>query len=70
MFLHHNTGWVLAKDLFNWVEYSNASVFRSAVLMPLHKGRLIEFDVAQARARISPRGSREVEEKLLKLTRA
>ncbi len=34
--------------------------------MPLHKGRLIEFDAKHGRARISPRGAKEVEEKLLK----
>jgi len=34
--------------------------------MPLHKGRLIEFDAKQGRVQISPRGAKEVEEKLLK----
>lgn len=65
MFLHHSTGWVSATDLFNWIEYSNVSMFRSSVLTPLHKARLIEFDRAQGRARISPRGTKEVEETLL-----
>jgi hypothetical protein len=63
-FLHHNTGWVSATDLFNWVEYSNASVFRSSVLKPLHKARLIEFDAKKDRARISPLGAKDVEQKL------
>jgi hypothetical protein len=44
-----------ATDLLKWVEYSNASLFRTSVLMPLHKERLIEFDAAKSRARISPR---------------
>jgi hypothetical protein len=48
-----------------WVEYSNASAFRSSVLNRLHKARLIEFDTDQDRARISPIGTKEVEEKLL-----
>jgi hypothetical protein len=30
--LHHSTGWVSATDLLKWVEYSNASMFRSKVL--------------------------------------
>jgi hypothetical protein len=64
--LHHSTGWVSANDLCKWVEYSNASVFRGSVLMGLHRDHLIEFDAGRGRARISPRGAKEVEEKLLK----
>ena len=64
--LHHSTGWVSAADLFKWVEYSNVSMFRSKVLQPLHKDRLIEFDPLNRRARISPLGAKTVEEKLLK----
>jgi hypothetical protein len=63
--LHHSTGWVPAKDLLRWVEYSSASMFRHSVLKPLHKERLIEFDAENGRARITPRGAREVEDKLL-----
>jgi hypothetical protein len=66
MFLHHSTGWIPVVDLVKWVEYSNASVFRRSVLTPLHTDRLIEFDAKQERARISPRGAKEVEEKLLR----
>jgi hypothetical protein len=65
-FLHHSTGWVSATDLFDWVEYSNASMFRSSVLTPLHTARLIEFDAKKDRARISPLGAKEVEKKLVK----
>ncbi|PIT03103.1 hypothetical protein TSA1_21845 [Bradyrhizobium nitroreducens] len=63
--LHHCTGAVPVADLFKWIEYSNASVFRSKVLLPLHKARLIEFDLFRGTARISPRGVQVVEEKLL-----
>jgi len=66
MFLHHSMGWISVTDLFKWVEYSNASMFRSSVLKPMHKGRLIEFDAKQDRARISPSGTKQVEENLLK----
>jgi hypothetical protein len=66
MFLHHTTEWETVTNLLNWVEYSNASMFRSSVLLPLHKLRLIEFDVARGLARISPSGAREVEGKLLR----
>lgn len=65
LILHHSTGWASTDDLFAWVEYSNKSVFRSAVLRPLHEQRLIEFDSANGRAQISPRGAKDVEERLL-----
>ena len=62
--MHHSTGWVPEADLFKWVEYSDASIFRRAVLKPLHKERLIEFDAEKGRAKISPRGAKDVEEML------
>jgi hypothetical protein len=65
MLLHHSTGWVPTADLLKWVEYSNASLFRSGVLMPLHKERLIEYDTSQGLARISPIGAKMVEDHLL-----
>jgi hypothetical protein len=65
LLLHHSTGWVSTADLLKWIEYSNASVFRSSVLKSLHKERLIEFDTDQGRARISPSGVRDVEARLL-----
>ena len=54
--LYYSTGWVSVADLVKWIEYSNASAFRSKVLMPLHKDRLIEFDSDRGSARISPKG--------------
>ena len=67
MLLHHNPGWVLATNLFDWVDYSNLGQFCQRILMPLHKDRLIEYDqTAPHRAVISPLGVKEVEEKLLK----
>jgi hypothetical protein len=66
MFLHHSEGWTPGDDLFRWTEYSNVSGFRSKVLKPLHKQRLIEFDDKRGLARISPRGATFVEERLHK----
>lgn len=67
MFLHHSTGWVSAADLQNWVEYKNPTNFRDNVLSALHKPRrLIEFDAAGDRAKISPLGAADVEQRLLK----
>jgi hypothetical protein len=66
LFLHHSTAWVSETDLVKWVEYSNASKFRSSVLKSLHSARLIEFDAKQGRAHISPLGAKLVQEKLFK----
>jgi hypothetical protein len=64
--LHQSTGWVDAGSLQKWVEYKNPTDFRNKVLWALHKTRLIEFDAAGDRAKISPLGSADVEERLLK----
>ncbi len=42
--LHQRPAWVSENDLASWVEYSSVSMFRTRVLEPLHKARLIEFD--------------------------
>lgn len=65
MLLHHSTGWVRTVDLQIWVEYRNATNFRDKVLGALHKSRQIEFDTGGERAKISPLGSVEVEQRLL-----
>lgn len=65
VFLHHSTGWAPAADLCQWVEYSNPSMFRSKVLAGLHKARLIEFDSTKDRAKLSPKGAGDVEQRLL-----
>lgn len=65
LLLHHSSGWVTGDDLLSWIEYSSKSMFRSKVLRPLHRARLIEFDEKQDRARLSPSGAKHVDEKLL-----
>ncbi|NDA46125.1 MAG: hypothetical protein EBY21_02375 [Alphaproteobacteria bacterium] len=65
LILHQSIAWVPESDLIASVEYSNASVYRSKVLKKLHDGRMIEYDKAQQRARISPKGSDHVEKKIL-----
>lgn len=64
--LYSKPGWVAKPDLFSWVEYSNPNMFRKNVLLGLHKKRLIEYDAAHHRARISPLGSQYVEKQILK----
>src|SRR5262249_44099963 len=66
LLLHQKVSWVSVKDLVNWTEYSNVTVFRSKVLAPLHDARLVEFDKKNNRVRISPLGTREVEEKIIR----
>lgn len=64
--LYSKPAWVAEQDLFNWIEYSNANMFRKNILRMLHKNRLIEYDAQQHRARISPLGSKQVEQQILK----
>jgi hypothetical protein len=64
--LHSHSGWVSERDLFDWIEYSNPSVFRKSILRKLHRARLIEYDEANSRARVSPTGIKHVEENILK----
>jgi hypothetical protein len=56
---------VLVEDLTDWVEYSNPAVFKSKVLYPLHKERMVEWDRASDTIMISPKGAMYVEENLL-----
>jgi hypothetical protein len=65
LILHQSVGWVKEQDLFNSVEYSNASVYRSKVVAKLHKDRMIEYDKVGKRGRISPKGSRYVEKEIV-----
>lgn len=57
---------VAIEDLYEWTEYSSMSMFKSSVLAPLHKEKLIEYDVDLEFVHLSPLGIIEVEEKLLK----
>jgi len=66
LLLHSKPGWVEEKDLFHWVEYSTLSNFRGNILKEYHKNRLLEYDTAAGRVRISPLGSKHVEERILK----
>ncbi|WP_156949063.1 hypothetical protein [Bradyrhizobium sp. WSM1417] len=68
--LYQSTSWASVDNLVKSVEYSGAAMFRTRVLDPLHKSRHIEHDSKNARARISPLGSKYVEEKILSAWRA
>ena len=49
------------KELYDWTEYSNISMFKSKVIMPLHKDKFIEFNIKTLEVTISPKGIVEVE---------
>lgn len=66
LLLYQKPGWVNEKDLANWVEYSSLAMFRTRVLRPLHTARFIEHDNCSGTVKISPKGAREVEERILK----
>jgi len=65
LLLHQALGWMTEAELLAATEYSNASVYRSKILVKLHKSRMIEFDKAGKRARISPKGSHHVTMKII-----
>ena len=64
--LYSKLGWVAEQDLFNWVEYSSEAMFRKNILRAFHQERLVEYEEKEQRARISPLGSKRVEQKILK----
>lgn len=66
LLLHGSASWIGAKELTEWVEYSNVPNLRSQVLKPLHGKRLLEYDPKQDCARLSPLGAKDVEERILK----
>jgi hypothetical protein len=66
LLLHQRPVPVHEEDLASWVEYASVAMFRSRILRKLHDERLIEFNEASGQARISPKGSREVEVRILR----
>lgn len=66
LLLHQRAGWVGDKELAASIEYSSVAMFRARVLEPLHRERFLEFDRNAGQARLSPKGRRDVEERLLR----
>jgi hypothetical protein len=64
--LYSSSSPVNEEVLLGWVEYSSLRSFRANVLQELHKRRLIEYDEKKRFACISPLGTREVEQKILR----
>lgn len=59
--LHATAGQIRDADVIDFVEHSNASVFRRDVLRPAHKAKLIEYDEATGMVTISPLGIAHVD---------
>jgi hypothetical protein len=56
---------VPVEDLFEWVEYSKANLFKTNILKPLHDKKFIEYDRDSGMVILSPKGVSEVEQKIL-----
>jgi len=63
--LYHNSHPIEDKKLFDWIEYSNMSVFKLKVLKPLHKSRFIEYR-KNGTCVLTPKGIEYVEDVILK----
>jgi hypothetical protein len=64
LLLHATASPVGATTLAAWVEHSNPSVFRKAVLARAHTQKLVEWDRSTGLVHLSPVGSKYVEERL------
>lgn len=62
--LYKVNDWIQESDLVDWVEHTNASIYRRDVLRKLHKEKFIEYDEENKKAKISPLGVREVEREI------
>lgn len=64
LLLYQHSGPVQEKELVDWVEHSNATVFRKDVIKPAHKKRLIEYNQVEGLVHLSPNGIKYVEDNL------
>jgi hypothetical protein len=65
LLLYSTAGQVAESDIFRWVEHSNLSRYRSDVLRPAHREKLIEYDSSARTVSISPIGEEFAELKIL-----
>jgi len=65
MLLYSINDWVEEKDLARWVEYAGLTQFRNRILSPLHNARVVEYDTTLRRVKLTPKGSSDVETRLL-----
>lgn len=65
LLLYYNTRPLKERELFEWVEHSNASAYRRDVLRPLHHEKLVEYDESERLVHLSPKGIAQVETTVL-----
>ena len=65
LLLYSASGWVEKKVLADGVEYSNLTQYRNRVIVPLYDSRHVEYDKKLRRIHLTPRGSEDVEQRLL-----
>ena len=53
-------------QLFEWVEHSNAAIYRRDILKKAHKDKLLEYDRENDQVHISPKGIEYVEVEILR----
>jgi len=66
LLLYSQATWIPEVTLFQWVEYSALNKFRKNILITSHASRLIEYDEIDGKVKITPLGSKNVEERILK----
>lgn len=59
--LLHQAGEATDKELQEWVEYTNFSVYQKKILIPGHRDRLWEYDTSNGKIVLSSRGVTEAE---------
>jgi len=64
LLLYSTTGSVHERDLVDWVEHSNPSVYRRDVLRRAHRERLVDYNEHSGEVHLSPTGAAYVEDKL------
>ena len=68
LLLYHSATPVHEQNLFDWVEYSDASAYRRKVLRSLHQLKLVEYDENTRLVHLSPKGISLVEKSILPRT--
>jgi hypothetical protein len=63
--LYSSNGWVPLNALRSWVEYKNSTYFRTRIVLPLHSDRIVDYESAGERVRITPRGVQDAEDRIL-----
>jgi hypothetical protein len=63
--LYSTTGWITDEILKKWTDYKNGTHFKSKILGPLHKDRMLEYDAKEGKVKLTPRGAKYVEDNLL-----